>query len=662
MSYLAIARKWRPQRFDDIAGQTHITRTLQNAIRLQRIHHAFLFCGARGVGKTSGARILAKALQCENGPAENPCNECVACQEITRGSHPDVTEIDGASNNRVDDVRDLIETVRYMPTKGRYRIYVIDEVHMVTTAAFNALLKTLEEPPAHVVFIFATTDAQRLPDTVVSRCQRFDFKMLPARIIQDRMRHICDAEGVEIPEGVLSQIAREAAGSMRDSQSLLDQVLAFSDGPISEAQAAEILGLVDRSLLHQLLRALVTGDADQTLDTHATIAGFGVDTRSLAGDILALLRHATVASLVRDPDRLIDLPGEEIASLQSMASDAGPDGLQRRFEILAGGMDDIVRSDSPDLVLEMTLLRMARIRPYAPVESVVDRLVELERRLSSGVPPSSRAASRPATQRGRPAPVARQAPPSAPPRPQPSPPPRPAPASAPVAPSPPPRPEPPPSRDEEPPPPDDEPPHPAPPPATRPASSATDDSPPKPIVPPLSRPPARPAAKPPAKPPAEPPAEPPAAPAAEKSDREEPPPGPAAPLDAGGWTSFVAALSGGPLGGLRAIVAEGRFLKAADGELVLGYDKPATLQLASQRLSDGALLAAVSRHFGRKLELRAVALEDDSAPLSPAEQARADAAKRRGSREERARSHPATERLLSTYPDAEIVKIRHLVD
>jgi DNA polymerase III subunit gamma/tau len=256
MSHLAIARKWRPQRFEEIVGQTHITQTLQNAIRLGRVHHAYLFTGARGVGKTSAARILAKALNCANGPAENPCNECENCREITRGTHPDVMEIDGASHNRVDDIRDLIETVRYMPSKGKYRIYVIDEVHMVTTQAFNALLKTLEEPPEHVLFIFATTDPQKIPDTVLSRCLRYDFKMMPARTILGRLREICEGEGARIPDGVLGQIAREAAGSMRDGQSLLDQVLSFAEGEVTESQAAEILGLVDRTLLHELMRAV----------------------------------------------------------------------------------------------------------------------------------------------------------------------------------------------------------------------------------------------------------------------------------------------------------------------------------------------------------------------------------------------------------------------
>ena len=607
MSYLAIARKWRPQRFDDIAGQTHITRTLQNAIRLKRIHHAFLFCGARGVGKTSGARILAKALQCENGPAENPCNECVACQEITRGSHPDVSEIDGASNNRVDDVRDLIETVRYMPTKGRYRIYVIDEVHMVTTAAFNALLKTLEEPPEHVVFIFATTDPQKLPETVVSRCQRFDFKMLPARTIQERMQHICDVEEVQIPAGVLSQIAREAGGSMRDGQSLLDQVLAFADGPITEAQAAEILGLVDRTLLLELVAAMARCDVETTLTSYARITGFGVDTRSLADDVLTTLRHATVAAVIGKPDRLIDLPAEEIQALQEIARQAGPESLQRRFDILARAADDVARSDSPELVLEMALVRMASIRPYAPVDALVERLLELERRLGAGGSPG-----RPRPQYRRPAPQMRDTQPAEP-APRPPAPPRPEPAPEARKPAPPPRPEPAPDARK-----------PAPPPRPEPAPEARKPAPPPRPEPELSE--------------------------------------PALPvdLDPAAWRAFVESLGGGRLGALRAVIAEGRFVGVEGDDVVLAFPREETREMASQRLAAPDLRDALRRRFGRPLRLRAEALADSATPLSPGEQAREEAAERKAERERRAHADPGVQRVSAAWPDADIVRIRHL--
>ena len=227
MSYLVLARKWRPQSFDDIAGQGHISRTLQNAIRTNRIAHAYLFTGVRGVGKTTAARILAKALNCERGPTPEPCNQCSHCEEITNGNSIDVLEIDGASNRGIDEIRQIIENVRYQPAKCRFKIYIIDEVHQVTKDAFNALLKTLEEPPPSVKFILATTEPHRLPETILSRCQRFDFRRISLREIVERLADIANKEGLKITNGALVLLAREADGSMRDAQSLLEQVLAF---------------------------------------------------------------------------------------------------------------------------------------------------------------------------------------------------------------------------------------------------------------------------------------------------------------------------------------------------------------------------------------------------------------------------------------------------
>src|ERR671922_2012090 len=269
MSYLVLARKWRPQSFEDITGQASITRTLQNAIRTKRIAHAYLFTGVRGVGKTTAARILAKALNCDQGPTLNPCNSCTQCQEITNGNSIDVLEIDGASNRGIDEVRQIIDNARYQPAKSRFKIYIIDEVHQVTKDAFNALLKTLEEPPSFVKFILATTEPHRLPETILSRCQRFDFRRISLREIVERLADIAKHEKLKITEGALVLLAREADGSMRDAQSLLEQVLAFvepgsdqAESPaVDEKALQDILGLAERQILYEISRAVIEGDA-----------------------------------------------------------------------------------------------------------------------------------------------------------------------------------------------------------------------------------------------------------------------------------------------------------------------------------------------------------------------------------------------------------------
>ena len=382
MSHLAIARKWRPQVFEDIVGQRHVTRTLQNAIRLERVHHAFLFTGARGVGKTSAARVLARALNCEKGPGPNPCNECGSCTEMLSGSYPDVVEIDAASHNSVDDIRDLVEKARYTPQRGRYKVYIIDEVHMVTKQGFNALLKTLEEPPPHVRFILATTDPQKLLDTVISRCQRFDFKMIPVRTIYEHLHHVATQEGVAIPEGSLMTIAREGGGSMRDAQSLLDQVLSFSEGSVSEEEVAEILGFIDRSILYDALEGAVSGDAAKALEVLGRVRLYGYDVRAFSGQLLEAVRNVLVVRLVEDASKLMDLPDEEINRLRALASDRNPALLRQQFDVLAETVDAITRSEQPMLLLETALVKMAAVRPFVPIERLLERLDDLERRLA----------------------------------------------------------------------------------------------------------------------------------------------------------------------------------------------------------------------------------------------------------------------------------------
>jgi len=381
MAHQAIARKWRPRLFEEIVGQTHVTRTLQNAIRLGRIHHAFLLTGARGVGKTSAARILARALNCEQGPTENPCNECAACTEMLAGTYPDLLEIDAASHNSVDDIRDLVEKVRYAPQRGRLKVYVIDEVHMVSKAGFNALLKTLEEPPAHVIFILATTDPQQLLDTVVSRCQRFDFKMIPVRTVYERLRFVAAQEGVSVPDASLMVIAREGGGSMRDAQSLLDQVLSFSGESVTEDEVAEILGFIDRSILYEVLEGALQGNTAGAIEALGKVALFGYDVRTFAEQLLEAVRNVHVVLQIRDGGDLLDLPDDEINRLQKLAKGQASETLQRHFEVLATGVDKLHRSEQPLLLLEMAVVKMSSIRPFVPVQDMIDRLEALERRI-----------------------------------------------------------------------------------------------------------------------------------------------------------------------------------------------------------------------------------------------------------------------------------------
>jgi DNA polymerase III subunit gamma/tau len=397
MSYVAIARKWRPQSFDDIAGQGHVTRTLQNAIKLDRIHHAFLFTGARGVGKTSAARVLSRALNCENGPTPTPCGTCAACKEILAGSSPDVIEIDGASNNSVEDVRELRESVRYLPQRGRSKVYIVDEVHMLSKGAFNALLKTLEEPPDHVVFIFATTEPQKIPDTILSRVQRFDFKRIPEPVVVETLRRICDADGVAVPDAGLRLVARAGEGSMRDAQSLLDRVISFSGEEITVEQVAEVLGLVDRALLYDMLQGILLGEADLCLGAIERVYTYGYDLSEFTAEMLELIRNATLVGLSPTSHRFLDVPDEERTRLQDIAKDTSPDVFVQSFHVMMDVHEQVARAPRPRLVLEMAVARLVSIRPARPVDQIVARLGDLERRLRQG----GARAPRPGGRRGR---------------------------------------------------------------------------------------------------------------------------------------------------------------------------------------------------------------------------------------------------------------------
>lgn len=372
MSYQVIARKWRPKSFDELVGQSHVTQTLLNALKSGRLPHALLFSGARGVGKTSSARIFAKSLRCPNSKEWIPCNTCQTCTEIAQGNHIDVIEIDGASNNGVDAIRELRETVGYMPASGKYKVYIIDEVHMLSTSAFNALLKTLEEPPGHVVFIFATTEPQKIPVTILSRCQRFDFRRIPTRQIAERLELICKSENITAETEALWTIARQAEGALRDSQSLLDQAITYCDGKITQAQVTQVLGLTDRALLFDTLQALTERNAQESMAVIEKLYMGGYDASVYIQDLLEQLRHLLMVKLnPQDAHAIVDLPESEIEALKTLADLLSAEDTHMLFDMALKGAHDLIRSQNPRIVLEMLLLRMTSAPRITEISSLL---------------------------------------------------------------------------------------------------------------------------------------------------------------------------------------------------------------------------------------------------------------------------------------------------
>ena len=387
MSYTALYRKWRPRVFGDVKGQDHIVTTLQNQIRSERIGHAYLFCGTRGTGKTSVAKIFAKAVNCEHPEDGSPCGECPSCQQIQAGTSLNVVEIDAASNNGVENIREIRDQVQYPPTEGKYRVYIIDEVHMLSTGAFNALLKTLEEPPSYVIFILATTEVHKIPITVLSRCQRYDFRRITVDTIADRLKELTDAEGMAVEDRALRYVAKAGDGSMRDALSLLDQCAAFHYGEtLTYENVLDVLGAVDNQVFRELFGALRNG---QTKDCILRLEEMVIQGRELSqfvADFIWFLRNLLILKTADEAEELLDMSEDNLKQLREDAALADENVLMRYIRVFSEVLNQIRFAAQKRVLVELAFIRLTKPEMEQYMDAVLERLEQLERQMEEGIP------------------------------------------------------------------------------------------------------------------------------------------------------------------------------------------------------------------------------------------------------------------------------------
>ena len=380
----ALDRDYRPQNFNDVVGQNHIIRTLKNQIQNNNVGHAYLFCGTRGTGKTSTAKIFARAVNCENSVDEEPCNECEVCKDILNDNIMDVIEIDAASNNSVDDIREIRENVKYTPAKCKYKVYIIDEVHMLSQGAFNALLKTLEEPPSYVIVILATTEPHKIPATILSRCQRFDFKRVTVKDMAIRMKEICDDVNIEVDERALNLIARNSQGALRDALSILDQCMSFSEGDIEYKDVVDLLGTVNIEQLFQMAEYVIKEDTKKCLEILNEFVIWGKDIKNLVDDLIDHFRNLMVCKVSKDLDEIISLPDETVELLKNQSSLIETNEIIRILNILSTTQDAIKSSTNPRVLAEVSIMKLSQPMFDDSKEALLKRISTLEETIRSG--------------------------------------------------------------------------------------------------------------------------------------------------------------------------------------------------------------------------------------------------------------------------------------